>query len=355
MDLPTYEDILVTGGAGFIGSNFSNYMLSRYPNSKVTIYDDFSRSGTEYNLSWLKENYPTEDRLRVTRADLKDLDALSNAVSGKDLILHTAAQVAVTTSLLDPRSDFNTNALGTLNLLEATRKSRNDPVLLYCSTNKVYGSLDDVPLEEKTSRYEFTDPHRSGIDELQGLDPCTPYGCSKAVGDIYFQDYADSYGTKSVVFRMSCIYGLHQYGTEDQAWISHFIISLIKNRQITIYGDGKQVRDILYIDDLCRAFELAANHIETTKGEFYNLGGGPENTYSLLELIGYIEQISKKKLSIGYDRWRPADQKVYYSNIGKAEKEFGWFPEIGKETGVKLLYNWTLENRPFFRGLYKTL
>ena len=292
----TCEDILVTGGAGFIGSNFSNYMLSRYPDLKVTIYDDFSRSGTEYNLSWLRESYPTDNKLKVIRAELQDLDALSKAVLGKDLILHAAAQVAVTTSLSDPRSDFNTNALGTLNLLEATRKSREDLTLLYCSTNKVYGLLDDIPLEEGSSRYEFSGTHRSGIDELQALDPCTPYGCSKAVGDIYFQDYVDSYGIKSVVFRMSCIYGIHQYGTEDQAWISHFIISLILNRPITVYGDGKQVRDILYIDDLCHAFELVADRIEKTKGEFYNVGGGPQNTYSLLELIDSLKQTAKRDL-----------------------------------------------------------
>ncbi len=350
--MPTYEDILVVGGAGFIGSNFSNYMLSKYPNSKVTIFDDFSRSGTEYNLNWLKENYPNEDRLKVIRADLRDIDTLSKAVSGKDLILHAAAQVAVTTSLSDPRSDFETNALGTLNLLEAARKSEVDTTLLYCSTNKVYGSLGDLPIEEGSSRYEFSSSRRSGIDELQVLDPCTPYGCSKAVGDIYFQDYADSYGMKSVVFRMSCIYGLHQYGTEDQAWISHFIISLILGRPITIYGDGKQIRDILYIDDLCQGFELAADNIKKTKGEFYNFGGGPENTYSLLELIEYLEQIAEKKFSIGFDEWRPADQRVYYSNIEKAKKDFGWFPRIGKETGVKLLYDWTLENRPLFERLY---
>ena len=350
--MPRYEDILVTGGAGFIGSNFSNYMLSKNPDSKVTIFDDFSRSGTEYNLSWLRENYPSEDRLRVIKADLRDLDALSKAVSGKDLILHAAAQVAVTTSLSDPRSDFEINALGTLNLLEVTRKSKEDPVLLYCSTNKVYGLLDDVPLEEESSRYEFSGPYSRGVDESKPLDPCTPYGCSKAVGDIYFQDYVESYGTKSVVFRMSCIYGLHQYGTEDQAWISHFIISLILDRPITIYGDGKQVRDILYIDDLCNAYELSANQIQKTKGEVYNIGGGPQNTYSLLELIDYLEQITGKNISIGFDAWRLADQRVYYSDISEAERDFGWTPKVSKETGVRLLYDWTLENRILIEKLY---
>ena len=350
--MPNYENILVTGGAGFIGSNFSNYMLSKYPNSKVTVLDNLSRSGTEFNLSWLREKYPTEDRLSIIRADLRDSEVVSKAVSGKDLVLHAAAQVAVTTSLSDPISDFETNALGTMNLLEASRKSENDPVLLYCSTNKVYGLLGNIPVEEEASRYEFSAPHRSGVNELQTLDPCTPYGCSKAVGDIYFQDYSDSYGMKSVVFRMSCIYGVHQYGTEDQAWISHFIISLILDRPITIYGDGKQVRDILYIDDLCQGFELAADRIETTKGEFYNLGGGPKNTYSLLELLDYLEETSNKKLSKSFGEWRAADQKVYYSDISKAKKDFGWSPKIGKEVGVKLLYDWTLENKPLFDKLY---
>lgn len=350
--LSTYKDILITGGAGFVGSNFSHYMLSKYPDSKVTIYDDFSRSGTEHNLSWLRETYPTDDRLKVVKAELQDLNELSKAVSGKDLILHAAAQVAVTTSLLDPKSDFNTNALGTLNLLEATRKSKEDPVLLYCSTNKVYGELHNTPLEEETTRYEFSSPHRNGIDESQPLDPCTPYGCSKATGDIYFQDYADMYGTKSVVFRMSCIYGIHQYGTEDQAWISHFAISLILDRPVTIYGDGKQVRDILYIDDLCRAFEQSADHIRKTRGQFYNMGGGPENTYSLIELIDYLEQLAQRKFSTSFDSWRPADQRVYYSNISKAEQDFGWTPQIDKEKGVKLLYEWTLKNKPLFERLH---
>ncbi len=351
--LSTYKDILITGGAGFVGSNFSHYMLSKYPNSRVTVYDDFSRSGTEHNLSWLKETYPTDDRLKVIKAELQDLNELSKAVSGKDLILHAAAQVAVTTSLLDPRSDFDTNALGTLNLLEATRKSKEDPVLLYCSTNKVYGELHNTPLEEENTRYEFSSPHRNGINESQPLDPCTPYGCSKAAGDIYFQDYADMYGTKSIVFRMSCIYGIHQYGTEDQAWISHFAISLILDHPVTIYGDGKQVRDILYIDDLCRAFEQSADHIRTTRGQFYNMGGGPGNTYSLIELIDYLEQLAQRKFSTSFDSWRPADQRVYYSNISKAEQDFGWTPQIDKEKGVKLLYEWTLKNKPLFERLHQ--
>ena len=351
--MPRYEDILVTGGAGFIGSNFSNYILSKYLGSRVTIYDNFSRFGTEHNLSWLREIYPDDDRLKVVRAGLQDSTTLSEAVAGKDLILHAAAQVAVTTSLTDPTSDFKTNALGTLNLLEAARKSRGDPVLLYCSTNKVYGSLDSLPLREEPLRYEFSE-HSSGVEETQALDPCTPYGCSKAVGDIYFQDYADSYGTKSVVFRMSCIYGLHQYGTEDQAWISHFIISLILGRPITISGDGKQVRDILFIDDLCQAFELAADHIERTQGKFYNMGGGPENTYSLLELISYLEQVAKRKFLASSSSWRSADQKVYYSNIGKAKRDLEWSPKIGKEKGVRLLYDWTLKNRALFESANRT-
>jgi len=353
--LSNYENILVTGGAGFIGSNFSDYMLSKYPDSKVTIYDNFSRAGTEYNLEWLRENHSNENRLRVVKADIQDTKKLSRAVSGKDLILHAAAQVAVTTSMTDPRSDFETNALGTINLLEAARRSEDDPVLLYCSTNKVYGSIENLTLEEKASRYDFSDEYQGGVDEQQPLDPCTPYGCSKAVGDIYFQDYVESYGMKSVVFRMSCIYGIHQYGTEDQAWISHFIISLILNRPITIYGDGKQVRDILYINDLCHAFELAAEHIEKTQGEFYNIGGGPKNTYSLLELIDLLQEIADKRFEMSYGPWRPADQRVYYSNISKAEEDFEWSPRIDRETGVRRLYDWTLENRTLFEELYSEL
>ncbi|UCD72843.1 MAG: GDP-mannose 4,6-dehydratase, partial [Candidatus Bathyarchaeota archaeon] len=287
-------------------------------------------------------------------ASILDEHALSNAASGKDLILHTAAQVAVTTSLADPRHDFNINALGTLNLLEVARKSKVDPTLQYCSTNKVYGKLREVQLEEKTSRYEYSDAYRDGIDELQPLDPCTPYGCSKAVGDIYFREYAENYGIKTIVFRMSCIYGVQQYGTEDQAWISHFITSLILSRPITIYGDGKQVRDILYIDDLCLGLELAANNIEKTKGGFYNIGGGPQNTWSLLELIEFLEKIAEKKISVKYGSWRPADQKVYYSNINKAKKDFDWQPRIDKQTGVRLLYDWTLKNKTLFENLYGT-
>ena len=354
MRLTGYEDILVTGGAGFVGSNFCDYMLSNYPNSRVTIYDDFSRAGTEYNLNWLRRNYSGEERISVARARLQDSEPLSEAVWGKDLVLHAAAQVAVTTSLADPRQDFDTNAIGTLNLLEAARKSNSDPTLLYCSTNKVYGELKGVTIQEKSSRYDFSGILCKGIDESQHFDPCTPYGCSKAVGDMYFQDYSRSYGMKSVVFRMSCIYGVHQYGNEDQAWISHFIISLILGHPLTIYGDGKQVRDILYVDDLCRAFELATKNINKTKGKFFNIGGGPENTYSLLELMEYLERITKKKISKSFGPWRPADQKVYYSNISKAERAFGWSPKITKEAGVRKLYNWTLKNKSLIDTMYTT-
>ena len=336
--------ILITGGIGFIGSNLAHYFLKN--GAYVVIYDNFSRLGAEYSLNWLKKE--RRGRLKIIRADVRDLDSLMRNAKDAEAIIHTAAQVAVTTSLKDPVQDFEVNARGTLNVLEAARRSKTDPIVVFTSTNKVYGDLGNVMVEENESRYDFKNLI-SGIDESFPLDPISPYGCSKCAGDTYVLDYHQVYGLKTIVFRMSCIFGTQQFGTEDQGWVAHFIISSVLDRKITIYGDGKQVRDILYVDDLIRCFEMAIKQIKKTKGRAYNIGGGPRNTISLLELTKNLESLLKKQISYSFDQWRSGDQRVYYSNITKAEQDFGWKPKISKEDGIKKLLNWVLDNKYLFR------
>src|SRR5215212_1524192 len=264
---------LVTGGAGFIGSNYVHRLVQR--GEKVTVYDNLSRAGAPRNLEWLKNSFG-EDTFSVIAGDTRDAALLAESTRDADVIVHLAGQVAVTTSVTNPRDDFESNALGTFNALEAARLSGRNPIFLYASTNKVYGGMDDVPLVEDATRWLYADLEH-GCSESQPLDFHSPYGCSKGTGDQYVRDYSRIYGLRSVVFRQSCIYGPRQFGIEDQGWVAWFIIAAVTGRPITIYGDGKQVRDILNVDDLLNAYDAAIQNIEVASGKVYNIGGGPDN------------------------------------------------------------------------------
>lgn len=336
--------ILITGGAGFIGVNSAAYFAGQGHN--VVVLDNLSRKGSEKNLEWLMENH-TIDFVQV---DIRQFENLSAAVQEKgpfDMVLHLAAQVAVTTSVEDPRTDFDINALGTFNVLEAVRMHSPDTVLVYSSTNKVYGEMEDLDISEKGGRYMYGSLPQ-GVDEERNLDFHSPYGCSKGAADQYCRDYYRIYGLKTVVLRQSCIYGYRQFGIEDQGWVAWFCIAAVLEKPITIYGDGKQIRDVLFIDDLVNAFEKAYENRTQAAGRVYNIGGGPDNTLSLLELISMLEEFTGRKIPLGYDDWRAGDQKVFVADLSLAEKEFGWKPSVAPEPGVEKLYKWTVENKQLF-------
>lgn len=335
--------VLITGGAGFIGTNLADRILSK--GQPVLIYDNFSRPGVTQNASWLHEKHG--ERVRFESADILDPQALDRAVGQASRVFHFAAQVAVTTSLLEPILDFEVNLRGTINLLEALRKLENPPPLIFASTNKVYGCLDDVALRRNGHRYEPREGavRLSGISESHPLDFNSPFGCSKGAADQYVLDYARTFGIPAAVFRMSCIYGPHQFGTEDQGWVAHFLIRAMENGTITFCGDGMQVRDILFIEDLIDAFLLAQENIGAISGHAFNIGGGPENTVSLVELLDIIHELHGRKPSIEYDDWRPCDQRYYVSDFGKFEAATGWAPRVSVTDGVNRLYQWLTESR----------
>jgi CDP-paratose 2-epimerase len=328
---------LVIGGCGFIGSNLSSSLIKG--GHEVTVFDNLSRKGTPHNLEWLK----TQGKFKFVNGDVRNYEQLTENIDDIDGIFHLAAQVAVTTSIDNPANDFEINARGTFNVLEAIRRSKGNPFLLATSTNKVYGGLEGIKVAEEDNRYTFPEM-RGGVSESQPLDFHSPYGCSKGTADQYVRDYARIYSLSSVVFRMSCIYGTRQFGNEDQGWVAHFIISHFLKRNISIYGDGKQIRDILFIDDLVEAFNKATSNITKTKGQIYNIGGGPANTASLLELLAHLEKISGYRSSFSFHDWRAGDQKVYFSDITKAKKDFGWEPKISKHEGVRRLSEWVKQN-----------
>ncbi|MBU2099644.1 GDP-mannose 4,6-dehydratase [Candidatus Micrarchaeota archaeon] len=331
----------ITGGAGFIGTNLAEFFLSK--GEKVLILDDFSKKGSKENKKYLEKKF--HENLKIIKCDIRsDKKIMEKTFSEAEAVFHLAGQVAVTNSVKNPRQDFEINALGAFNVLEAVRKSKENPVLIYSSTNKVYGKMDDLKITEKNNKY-FYEETPEGIKEERLLDFHSPYGCSKGTGDQYFRDYARIYGLNSVVFRQSCVYGKRQFGTEDQGWIAWFVIASVFGKKITIFGNGKQSRDVLYSDDVVNAFDLAAKKIKKTKGKIFNIGGGPENTLSLLELIELLEELNRKKITYSFDKWRPGDQKVFVSNIEKAEKEFGWKPKVPAKKGVEILFNWVKENK----------
>ncbi len=336
--------IIITGGAGFIGSNAASRYLRR--GDSVVVIDNLCRDGVDKNLEWLRAQ-GSLDFVKLDMRNGEELARLFERHRDANYVLHLAAQVAVTTSVINPREDFEVNALGTFNVLEAMRRAEMKAPILYSSTNKVYGEMTEVGVVEKDGRYGYQSlPF--GVPENRILDFHSPYGCSKGSADQYVIDYHRIYGLSTIVFRQSCIYGYRQFGAEDQGWVAWFMIASQLGRPITIFGDGKQVRDILFIDDLLDAYDAAFAAGDRAFGKAYNIGGGPDNVLSLLELVSYIEKRRGNKLPYGMSEWRPGDQKVFVSDIRRAQQELGWMPKTGCQRGLQLLYDWVSENHSLF-------
>ena len=335
--LLSFRSVLIFGGAGFVGSNWANHLL-KTTDARVHIFDNLSRRGVHQNLEWLRHEADDPERLKITVGDIRDAALVERAVQSATEIYHLAAQVAVTTSIADPRQDFEVNALGTLNILEAARKSGRQPFILFTSTNKVYGNLASRPLVLTGRRYCALD--EEGVDESQPLDLCSPYGCSKGTADQYVHDYARMFALPTVVFRMSCIAGPRQFGNEDQGWVAHFLYSALEDTPVTIFGDGRQVRDVLSVLDLMRAFEKVRAQIEKTAGQIYNIGGGIQNAVSLLEVIDEIEHVTGKGLRVSLQRPRSGDQFFYVTDFQKLKKHTGWKPEINIRQNIESIYEW---------------
>lgn len=341
--------VLITGGAGFVGSHAAAYYDKK--GADVTALDNLSRTETlehadetrdtaAYNWQYLEQEHPDVD---LVEADIREHERLQSIVEGHDAIVHTAGQVAVTASIQDPRTDFEVNAQGTFNVLEAARKADSDPAVVIASTNKVYGdNVNDIPVREEERRYWYDDPEfESGIPESLSIDDCehTPYGVSKLAADLYVQDYADRGVVDAAAFRMSCIYGPRQFGNEDQGWVAHFALSTLRDEPLTIFGDGKQVRDVLYVDDLIRAYDAFLSDPEG-KPAVYNIGGGADHTTSLLEFLDLLEGKTDASSDISFDEWREGDQKVYVSDIDRAREKLDWEPQVDFETGIDRFLEW---------------
>ena len=340
--------IIITGVAGFIGGHAAETYLKM--GVSVVGIDNLSRKGNAENLQWLK-NLPGD--FVFAHADIRsetDIDRIFALHKDADAVLHLAGQVAVTTSVTNPRMDFEANALGTLNLLEAVRKNCPDAAVLYSSTNKVYGGMEEIVITEKGGRYAYRDLP-GGMPETTPLDFHSPYGCSKGAGDQYVRDYARIYGLKTVVLRQSCIYGTRQFGIEDQGWVAWFTIATVLQKNITLYGDGKQVRDVLWVGDLIRLYQACIENIDTAKGKVYNAGGGPDFSMSLLELLSFLEKLSGHPIETQKADWRPGDQKVFVADINKAQSELGWSPSVKPEEGVQKLWEWTHPNRDLLHSV----
>lgn len=339
------RNYLVTGGAGFIGTNYVARLLQR--GEQVVIYDNLSREGASLNVQWLEQAFG-ENTFQLVVGDVRDAALLTSTARDVDVVVHLAGQVAVTTSVTHPREDFESNAVGTFNVLEAARFSEKRPVVLYASTNKVYGGMEAVQLAEENTRYRYAElPF--GIPETYPLDFHSPYGCSKGTGDQYVRDYHRIYGLPTVVFRQSCIYGPRQFGVEDQGWLAWFVIAAVMGRPITIFGDGKQVRDVLYVEDLMDAYDSAIDNIDSAAGQVFNIGGGRDNTLSVwLEFGPLLENLLGEQIPITRRMWRPGDQRIYVSDIRKARQILGWMPRIDAQSGLKGLFNWVMQNRHLF-------
>ena len=332
------KKILVTGGAGFIGTNVIKHF---HPGNELVIIDNLSRKGADFNLKYLQSHYDIE----YHPADISDTQTtqlLADIYPDVDVVIHLAAQVAVTTSVEKPRHDFAVNAKGTFNILEYARKLRKPPVFIYSSTNKVYGALESIKLAEKPTRYRFKEI--KGIDENCQLDFHSPYGCSKGCADQYVADYARIYKLPTVVFRQSCIYGDHQFGVEDQGWVAWFLIASLLGRKITIYGDGKQVRDLLHVSDLADAYERAIDNIESVRGQVFNLGGGDANSLSLLEFFELIKTEYELDPPLAFSDMRSGDQKIFVSDNRKAMRLLGWKPTVEAKAGIDQLFGWIKNN-----------
>jgi len=336
------RSVLIFGGAGFIGCNLAQHLLDR-TNANVHIFDNLSRAGVHRNLEWLRRVSAGSGRLRVTFGDVRNSRQVAKAVDQAEDIYHFAAQVAVTTSIVDPRLDFDVNLGGTFNILDAARRCGHSPFLLFSSTNKVYGDLGLGPPLVGQSRYSY--PEHRGVSESQPLDFHSPYGCSKGAADQYVRDFGHMYGLPTVVFRMSCIAGPRQFGTEDQGWVAHFLYSALQGKPVVIYGDGRQVRDVLCVNDLVRALEAVRRNVAVTAGQIYNVGGGAGNTVSLLELIDKIEKLNGYRLEYSLDRGRPGDQLVYLTDYSKIYRHTGWKPEIDLQRTLELMQEFWEENQ----------
>ncbi len=336
------KTILITGGAGFIGTNLASRLAT--DTSHVLILDSFARHGVRENWDWLREN--CGDSVELLEGDIRDESLVRHAAGRADAVFHFAAQVAVTTSLCAPFDDFEINARGTLNILEALRARRDhqgaEVPLVFTSTNKVYGGLEDVKMRETGARYVPANAQiaQNGIGEARPLDFHSPYGCSKGAADQYVLDYARTFDLPFCAFRMSCIYGPHQRGNEDQGWVAHFLLRALQGEPITLFGDGKQVRDLLFAPDLVEAFELALENIETLQGRAFNIGGGPENALSLLEVIDVIEELHGARPQIEWGDWRPGDQKFYVSDTRAFGEAVGWRARTDVAGGIAQLYRW---------------
>lgn len=336
------ERVAITGGAGFIGTNLADRFAT--DGHRVLVYDDLSRPGVEKNLHWLTRKHG--DRVQVHVGCVTDPWRVRTLVRDTGAVFHLAAQVAVTTSVHDPQSDFAVNLRGTVNLLEAVRELDEPPHLIFTSTNKVYGRLPDVRLEEGPRAYRpVSKERRAGVTEEQPLDFHSPYGCSKGGADQYILDYSRTFGLPTTVFRMSCVYGPHQHGTEDQGWVAHFLIRALEGRPLTIFGDGKQVRDILYVSDLVDACMAAVSKPEHVVGRAFNIGGGPDNAVSLLEVLDELEALHGASVPVELEEWRPGDQRWYVSDTRSFHAATGWAPSVAKKIGLRRLYAWLQEHR----------
>ncbi|HZR65880.1 MAG TPA: GDP-mannose 4,6-dehydratase [Terriglobales bacterium] len=333
----SFRSALIFGGAGFVGSNWAHYLL-KHTDARVHIYDNLSRRGVHRNLEWLRRECNDSDRLKITIGDVRDAALVQRAAANASEIYHFAAQVAVTTSVADPRQDFEINAFGTLNVLEAARKSGRQPFVLFTSTNKVYGNLSGKELVMSGNRYSAVDGR--GVNESQPLDLYSPYGCSKGTADQYVHDYSRMFALPTVVFRMSCIAGPQQFGNEDQGWVAHFLYSALQDRPLTIFGDGRQVRDVLSVKDLVVAFEKVRSQTEKTAGQIYNVGGGNRNAVSLLEVMEMIEEITGKRPRYSLQRPRPGDQLFYVTDFDKLTDHTGWKPKISVRQNIEMIWEW---------------
>jgi CDP-paratose 2-epimerase len=332
---------LITGGAGFIGCNVALRLLA--DGHHVVVFDNLARRGAAANLRLLEALGPCS----FIRGDVRDFSGLAAALRSHpdtEVVLHLAAQVAVTVSILAPRDDFEINALGTFNVCEAVRQLTPEAVLLNASTNKVYGELSHVAVVQRNGHYEYR-ALPLGVSENEPLDFHSPYGCSKGAGDQYVRDYARIYGLRTVTLRQSCIFGPHQFGIEDQGWVAWFVIAAVSGRPITIYGDGRQVRDVLFIDDLVQCYMDAVRHIDRACGEVYNVGGGPGHVVSLLDVIALLEAVLGTKIHREFADWRPGDQRVFVSDIRKAKQDLEWQPRISTDEGIKRLADWVITHR----------
>lgn len=340
--LLSFRSVVIFGGAGFVGSNWASHLL-KTSNARVHIFDNLSRNGVHHNLELLRKECDDPERLKITVGDVRDAAAVEKAIQGATEIYHFAAQVAVTSSVAHPRHDFEVNALGTFNVLEAARKSGRQPFILFTSTNKVYGNLTDKQLVLTGKRYCALE--NQGVNESQPLDLYSPYGCSKGTADQYVHDYSRMFALPTVVFRMSCIAGPRQFGNEDQGWVAHFLYSALEGKRITIYGDGRQVRDVLCVHDLVRAFEKVRSQMEKTAGQIYNVGGGIDNSVSLREVIDEIQQITGRRLPFETQRPRPGDQLYYVTDFTKLRSHTGWRPQHNIRQTIQAILSWWREQR----------